>query len=272
MLNQEVNSSIAGAGFLGKKSTLVNVFLAVLIIFAVALTVSTIVGIQNKIKEGRYIGQEIETKNTLVVSGRGEVYGQPDLALISFAVVSEAKTVAEAMSQNSQKMNAVIAFVKNQGVEDKDLKTTTFSLRPRYEWREENISSQRQLVGYEARQELEVKMRAMDKIGGLIEGAAAAGANQIGDLQFTIDNREELERKAREEAVKDAKDRAKELASLLEVNLVRITNFNEESQAPRSYALESLAVADMGKTAEAPQIETGENKIEITVSITYEIN
>ncbi len=269
MLNQETNSSIAG--FWGKKSTPVNVFLAVLIIFTAALTVSTIVGIQNKIKEGRYIGQEIETKNTLVVSGRGEAYGKPDLALISFAVVSEAKTVAEAMAQNSQKMNAVIAFVKNQGVEDKDLKTTTFSLRPRYEWRE-NLSSQRQLVGYEARQQLEVKVRAMDKIGRLIEGATAAGANQIGDLQFTIDNREELEREARKEAVKDAKDRAKELASLLGVNLVRITNFNEESQVPRPYALESLAAMDMGKEAEAPQIETGENKIEITVSITYEIN
>ena len=259
------------AGFWGKKSTLVNVFLAVLIIFAVALTVSTVVGIQNKIKEGRYIGQEIETKNTLVVLGRGEVYGKPDLALISFAVSSEAKTVAEAMTQNSQKMNAVIAFVKNQGVEDKDLKTTTFSLRPHYEWRED-FSPQRQLVGYEARQELEVKVRAMDKIGRLIEGATAAGANQIGDLQFTIDNREELERKAREEAVKNAKDRAKELASLLGVNLVRITNFNEESQAPRPYALESLAAVDMKEAAEAPQIETGENKIEITVSITYEIN
>jgi len=269
MLNQEINSPMAG--FWGKKSTLANVFLAVLIIFAVALTVSTVVGIQNKIKEGRYIGQEIETKNTLVVSGRGEAYGKPDLALISFAVVSEAKTVAEAMAQNSQKMNAVIQFVKSQGVEDKDLKTTTFSLRPRYEWRED-LSSQRQLVGYEARQQLEVKVRAMDKIGRLVEGASAAGANQIGDLQFTIDNREELERKAREEAVKNAKDRAKELASLLGVNLVRITNFNEESQAPRPYALESLAVVDMKEAAEAPQIETGENKIEITVSITYEIN
>ncbi|MBP8591578.1 SIMPL domain-containing protein [Candidatus Shapirobacteria bacterium] len=259
------------AGFWGKKSALVNIFLAVLTIFAVALTVSTIVGIQNKIKEGRYIGQEIETKNTLVVSGRGEAYGKPDLALISFAVVSEAKTVAEAMAQNSQKMNAVIQFVKSQGVEDKDLKTTTFSLRPRYEWRED-LSSQRQLVGYEARQQLEVKVRAMDKIGRLVEGASAAGANQIGDLQFTIDNREELERKAREEAVKNAKDRAKELASLLGVNLVRITNFNEENQVPRPYALESLAAVDMKEGTEVPQIETGENKIEITVSITYEIN
>ena len=260
------------AGFLKKKSTLANVFLAVLIIFTAALTVSTVVGIQNKIKEGRYIGQEIETKNTLVVSGRGEAYGKPDLALISFAVASEAKTVAEAMAQNSQKMNAVIAFVKNQGVEDKDLKTTTFSLRPRYEWREENISSQRQLVGYEARQELEVKVRAMDKIGRLVEGATAAGANQIGDLQFTIDNREELEKEAREEAVKDAKDRAKELASLLGVNLVRITNFSEESQAP-TYSLQTFnALEKAGDEKEAPQIETGENKIEITVNITYEIN
>ncbi|MBP8591121.1 SIMPL domain-containing protein [Candidatus Shapirobacteria bacterium] len=268
MINQEITSVVKG---FKDKGLLLNALLAVLVIFVATLTVSAVAGIQNKIKEGKYIGQEIETKNTLAVSGRGEVYGKPDLALISFSVVAEAKTVAEAMAQNSQKMNAVIKFVKSQGVEEKDLKTTTFSLRPRYEWRE-NLSSQRQLVGYEARQELEAKVREMEKIGSLIEGTAAAGANQLGDLQFMIDNREELEKEAREKAVKDAKDKAKELASLLGVNLVRITNFSEESQIPRPYALESLATVDMKGAVETPQIEAGENKIEITVTLTYEIN
>ena len=95
----------------------------ILVIFLAVLTVSTIVGIQNKIKEGRYIGQEIESKNTISVSESGEVYAKPDLALINLSVRTEKKTVSQAMADNTEKMNQIIDFVKDNEVEEKDLKT-----------------------------------------------------------------------------------------------------------------------------------------------------
>ena len=259
-----------------KKKTLLVAFVVLLNIFLAVLIISTTVDIQNKIKEGRYIGQEIETKNKITVSDTGEIYAKPDLALISFSVKTEAKTVAKAMSENTERMNGIIDFVKGEGVEEKDLKTTSFNIYPRYEWREElgippYPEGKRVLVGYEVTQSLQVKIRDMEKIGEIIEGATAAGANQVGALQFTIDKQDELKAEARKQAIDKAKAKAKELASQLGVNLVRITNFSESSALPRYYGLEFEQMA--GKSgAEAPQIETGENKITVTVTITYEID
>ncbi len=246
-----------------------KIVLPVLTALLIVLTVSIAVGIPNKVKQG--------AGHTISVSGTGEVYAKPDLALTSFSVVEEAKTVVEAMQENTEKMNAIIALMKEQGVDDKDLKTTNFSIYPRYEWRRETVEwpypeGERVLVGYEVSQSLQVKIRDLTKIGELIEGATTAGANQVGSLQFTIDNQDALKNQAREQAIDKAKDKAKELASQLGVGLVRVTNFSEGSAAPRYYALDMAESSVGGKGGEAPQIETGENKIEVTVTITYEIN
>lgn len=243
-----------------------NLLICVLTAFLIALTISTVIDIKNKIQE---------TENTITVSATGEVYAKPDLALTTFSVITEAKTVAEAMSGNTEKMNAIIDFMKGEGVEDKDLKTTSFNIYPRYEWYEKGTcippcpQGKRVLVGYEVRQSLQVKIRDMEKIGTIVEGGTGAGANQVSDLQFTIDNQDELKKQARANAIEKAKAKASELASQLGVNLVRISNFSESSTFPRYYGLEKVAVPEAG---EELQIETGEDKIEVTVIITYEIN
>jgi len=262
--------------FKGRKKCLFISFIVVLNILLVFLIVWLGVGIHNKIKEGKYIGRDIESRDTITVSDKGEVYAKPDLALVNFSVITEAKTVEEAMADNTENMNAVIEFIKGQGVEDKDLKTTSFNIYPRYEWQEKATcvppcpSGKRVLVGYEIRQSLQVKIRDMGKIGEIIEGATTSGANEVGNLQFTIDNQDELKKQARDEAIEKAKVKAQELALKLGVNLVRITNFSESGVVPRFYAFEESMVGIGG--GEAPQIETGENKIEVTVTITYEIN
>ncbi len=254
----------------GKKN-LIIILVVILSIFLLVLTISNIVSIQNKIKQGKYIGQDVESRNTISVTGTGEIYAKPDLALISFSVVIEAKTVGEAMSQNTEKMNNIISFIKEQGVESKDLKTTSFNIYPRYDYdRTSSIypSGKRVLVGYEVTQQLEVKIKDLDKTGQIIEGAANSGANQVGNLRFTIENQDELKKQAREEAIEEAKTKAKELAGQLEVKLVRIISFSESGYVPMIYSELTM----LGKGGAAPDIETGENKISVNVNITYEIN
>lgn len=252
-----------------KHKGLLLLFLTILCLFFIVLTVSTIVGISNKIKESR---------NRITVTDTGEIYAKPDLALMDFSVVTEEKTVSEAMSKNVEKMNKIIAVLKEQGIEEKDLKTVSFNIYPRYEyWQEEKClvppcpSGKRVLVGYEVRQTLEVKIRSLDKIGLVIEKATALGANQVGDLQMTIDNQDELKKQARAEAIEEAKAKAENLASQLEVKLTRIVNFAETSYVPL-YGLEKGVAVEGGiGGAGTPTIETGENKITVTVTITYEI-
>jgi len=249
------------------------VFGVLSILFLLVLIIWFGVGTFNKIKEGEYIGKNIEERNLITVSGTGEVYAKPDLALISFSVVTEKKEVSEAMKENAEKMNKIINSLKEKEVEEKDLKTTTFSVNPRYEWRDLEFSKgERVLVGYEVRQVLEVKIRNLEKIGEIIKTATNAGANQVSGLQLTIDKQEELQSQARKEAIEKAKQRAGELAEQLGIKLVRITSFNEGwTTYPIRYDFMKESAIGMGGE-ESPQIETGENKIEISVTITYEIN
>ncbi|MCX6737843.1 MAG: SIMPL domain-containing protein [Candidatus Parcubacteria bacterium] len=257
-----------------------GIFNLALILLFVALIVYVSVGASNQIKTGRYIGQDVVSKNTITVSGEGEIYAKPDLALDTFTVTTEAKTVEKAVTDNTGKMNAIIDAMKALGIEDKDLKTTSFNIYPRYEYKTDySVQTDvwpkpetRVLVGYEVNQSLEVKIRDMTKVGDVLQKAVDAGANQVGGLQFTIDDPDTLKDQARDEAIKQAKDKAEILANQLGVKLTKITNFSEGGYYPQPLYYDSSSAKGMGELSATPDIQTGENKITVNVSITYEIN
>lgn len=263
------------------KKPFVSAFILILSVFFVFLTIWVLVGTLNKIKEGKTIGREI--RDSISVSGTGEVYAKPDLAMIDISVITEKKTVDEAVSENATKMNAVISAVKGLGVEEKDIKTTTFSVNPRYEYLKEGATaviepaiyssvSRRTLVGYEVSQKIEVKIRDLSKVGAITEAATSAGANDTGNLYFTIENRDQFENAAKEEAIKKAKEKADSLSAQLGVKLGRIINFYENSYYPVEKSMDAAGLGGASSIAPAvPDIQTGENKITANVTIVYEI-
>ncbi len=92
--------------------------------FLAAIFLSEVVDIKEKIQT---------SENTITVSDTGTIYAKPDLAITTFSVITEAKTVGEAVAENTKNMNNIINSVKSQGVADKDLKTINFYIYPRYE-------------------------------------------------------------------------------------------------------------------------------------------
>ncbi len=238
----------------------------------------------NAVKENKYIGRDAAGMSSITVSGKGEVYASPDLATMDFSVLSESKTVAEAMEDNTRKMNAIIDAVKSLGVADDDLRTSGFNINPHYDYIETNPettemrvyypSGKRQLSGYDITQTLTVKVRQdnMSKVGQIIQEAAASGANQVGDLQFTIDKPEVLQEQARKQAIEEAKAKAAVLAQQLEVKLGDITGYSEGGYYP-TYTTNYAKGMEMDAVQESatPAIQTGQNKIESSVNITYEI-
>lgn len=256
-----------------------KILLLSLSIFFAFLTFLVLVFTLSQIKQWGYIGQEILTKNTITISGQGEIFTKPDLAIVSFSVISEAKDVQVAISENTEKMNNIINFMKKNKVEDRDLKTIAFRVNPRYEWHDNEKNNRirrgkRVLVGYEVRQSLEVKIRDMEKIGTIVQGGVDFGANQVGSLQFTIDNKKKFKVQAREQAIIEAKEKARVLASQLGIELVRIVNFSEAgqqriSQFKRGVVFEEMAAPTFDSLM--PEVEVGENKIQAIVYITYEI-
>ncbi len=255
--------------FMGDKKFSITVY-AFIIILAVFLLASA----AYKVK----MIESVRNENTITILGEGEVYAKPDLAIADFSVVNEALTVEKAVSDNAEKMNSVIKALKEKGIDDKDVKTTTFYLSPRYEYKQTETeimsypSSKRVLVGYELTQGIEVKIRDLSKIGAIIESATNSGANEVGDLQLKIDKDDDFKKQARESAIKDAKEKASELAKQVGIKLGKIVNFSESNAMPVYYDSQVYGKGGGEATSSiAPSIQPGQNKITSVVSITYEI-
>lgn len=241
-----------------------------LAIFTIVLIVAGIVWIQGKIKENKYVGEGLSNKNTINVTGTGKIYVKPDLALVSLSVVTESTKVIDAQNENAQKMNDVIGFFKNDlGIQDKDLKTTNYDIYPEYTYTKDG---QRNFLGYKVDQTLEIKIRDLSKVGDVLQGATEKGANEVGSIQFTIEDLEKTKVDARKSAINDAKEKAQTLALQLGVKLGKIVSFYESSYTPLyTPSVMTKEASGLGGEGTTPDIQTGENEISVNVSVTYEI-
>jgi len=209
--------------------------------------------------------------DVISVTGTGEIYVTPDIGLVNMSVVAKNDDVSVATSESSKKMNAIIEYLKGNGVEEKDIKTTSFSIYPVYAWEEK--TGRRNLDGYEVSQTIEVKIRDLSKVGDIISNATELGANNVSSLSFTIDDDEKVKEDAKELAIKDARAKAKNLEKSLGVKLVKIVNFSEGTYPTYSYDsyYKSASGATEMLSSVAPTIQTGQNKITSTVTITYSV-
>ena len=199
---------------------------------------------------------------TVSFAGEGKVKAEPDTAKVDIGLVTEGKDTISVQNENSSKMNAVIKFLKERGIGEADIKTSNYSLSPKYEYGKGKSS----LVGYVLNQNLTVTVRNLDKIGEILDGAVSSGANQINSVSLFVDKPEELKNKAREEAVKNAKEKAKSISQIAGFRLGRLVNFQENLFGEPPVFFETMA---KGGAAPAPQIEPGSQEIKVNVTLTY---
>ncbi len=218
------------------------------------------------------------TGSTISVTGEGKANLVPDIATFSFTVSADGLTASEAQSLVTPKMNAILAALKELGVEDKDINTSDYSLWPKYRY--ENIAcspsycppSKQVEDGFTANHNVTVKIRNRDIANLAIGAAGDKGATNISNLVFTVDDPSKLLMEARKVAIEDAKAQAKELAKSLDVKLVRITGFYEESGGyPRPYAAYGGKSVEMTTMDSAPNIPIGEQETDVRVTVTFEI-
>ncbi|MFL1874238.1 SIMPL domain-containing protein, partial [Hansschlegelia beijingensis] len=142
------------------------------------------------------------------VVGEGSVSAVPDLAMVTSGVVSRAPTAAAALKANAAAMTKVMAALKDAGVEERDIATSGLSVQPQYDYGDGSAPRTPKLVGYEVRNAVTVRSRALDKIGDLIDSLVTAGSNQIENLAFEVSDRSEKLDGARREAMADARRKA----------------------------------------------------------------
>ena len=214
--------------------------------------------------------------NTINVDAMAEVVAVPDVATFNFGVVEESESVEQAQESASKKMNLAIAFLKENGIEEKDIKTTDFSANPKYQYSTcrsfDCPPSTRELVGYEVRQTVQVKVRDTSKAGQILAGITSQEVSNISGLSFTVDDTEALKEQARNEAVQKARAKAEALADSLGVKIKKLVSFSEDSSGGPIYMeAKAYGIGGSADSAIAPELPVGENTITSRVYITYEI-
>ncbi|MGE5426086.1 MAG: SIMPL domain-containing protein [Bacillota bacterium] len=214
-----------------------------------------------------------DSEDRFSVSGSGTVYAKADIANISVGLKTEAKkTAAEATAESTRKMDAVINALKALGIEEKDIKTSNYSLQPIYDWLE---GRGQVLRGYEVNQNVDVKVRDLAKIGDVIAKTTEQGANQIGGVNFTIDDEFELKNQARELAIQKAKEKASLIAQQAGMELGEVKGVLESSDMPVVNLMYSNArkemAADTAMNQAAPNIQVGQNEIRAEVTLIYDV-
>lgn len=217
---------------------------------------------------------------SFTVSGQGKATSIPDVAELNFSVVSEGgKDIASLQSQNSSKMNAAIDLVKSKGVDSKDVKTSSYSITPRYQ----NYSCRpsdsagaitcppSQIVGYSVSQTVTAKVRDFSKIGEILSGVVDKGANSVSGPYFTMDDPNGPQNEARAKAIQNAEERAKVIARAGNFRIGRLLSIEDQGQIYYpTYGLGAEITADKS-AATPPVIEPGSQESTVNVVLRYEI-
>lgn len=214
-------------------------------------------------------------KDTIVVSGKGDVTTKPDIATVSFSVMEENMDVSKASDAVNTKMANILASLKKNGVVEADIKTTGYNIYPRYDYVNSAVypyGGKQKLAGYDVTENISLKIRDLTKAGAIVSDLGTLGITDMSGLNFTNDKYDDLVLQARDAAIKDAREQAEKLAKSLGVRLGKIVSYSEGGYSPMPYydRATSMGAAPMMAKSEAV-LPTGENKITSNVSITYEI-
>jgi len=210
---------------------------------------------------------------TLVsVSAHAEVRKAPDVAVVSTGITSLAADANTAIRSNAEQMQLLMAALKAAGIAGKDVQTSGVSLNPDYQY---VASRPPRIKGYYASNTVNVTVREIGALGGLLDALVAAGANQINGPSFDIADKDAVLDEARGLALAKARTRADSYAKRLGLRVLRVVSVDETGgrAAPILHAMRGRAVAEQAATdaaANAP-IAPGENVLGLNLDVVYEL-
>jgi uncharacterized protein YggE len=212
-----------------------------------------------------------QPRRTLAVTGTAEVSVKPDICYISFGVETiHEKSAREAYRINAELMNALSAAVKATGIEPKDIQTSSFSVTPQYRSEED---SRRFFEGYRVHHSLDVNVRDLEKASAVLDAGMEAGATQVNNVTFAVENPKKYTADARVEAVKAAAAKAQTMADLTGVKLGKPITISESEPGGYNqlYAQSNVSFDRASGGEDTPSLQPGQFKLTRTVYITYEI-
>ncbi|HUL86651.1 MAG TPA: SIMPL domain-containing protein [Pseudolabrys sp.] len=201
------------------------------------------------------------TERLVTVTGEATVAVAPDAAVIRIGVNSQDKTAREASEANAKQMTTVLAAIKDIGIADRDIQTSRLSLQPQYD---PNKSGTPRLTGFQATNQVTVRIRDIEKLPVLLDRAIAAGANEMSGIEFVVSEQSKLLDRARDDAIADARRKAELFAQAAGSKIGHVVAITEEGLAATPRPMQTMR-------AGAVPIAPGEQTLRAAVTVSYEL-
>jgi len=206
------------------------------------------------------------------VSGHGEVFAAPDIAILQLGISAQRASVAEAQSEAATAMDKVMTAIKEGGIASKDIQTQQFSIQQVTKWDQDK--QEQVVIGYRVDNMVVAKIMNIDNTGSIIDAVAVAGGDytRIDSISFSIDDPSDYKKEARDKAMADAKAKAEQLANLGGVKLGKPTYITESISYPVYPSPIRVEGAISAPAAPVTSISPGEMKITLDVQVAYAIS
>jgi len=204
----------------------------------------------------------------VMVGGNSIVQAQPDTAIVTIAVVTQAKQALDAQQQNATKTDAVIRALKAAAGTGAEIKTSGYSLQPQRVYKEGQPPT---ITGYEARNSVTVTTSELNKLGSIVDAAAQAGSNEVSGIAFTLRQDRQARDRALSEATREAMSKAQVIAQALGGRVVRVVEVQEEGFQRPPQPLDQTQNFMMKREAMATPIEVGSLDITSRVQLIAEV-
>lgn len=204
---------------------------------------------------------------TISVNGSGTISLDPDMATINIGVHTENSDAQQAVADNNAQAQEVMDVLKNFGIAERDISTSNFSIYPRQDYDNEGkITS----ITYVVDNSVQVKVRDLSTIGGVLDAAVSAGANSINGIQFGVEDSSAAYNDALEAAVVNARGRAEVLAQAAGVELGEVQSISSSVSGGPIPIYQDVRMSAEAAAAEVP-ISPGQTQITVDVSMVYAI-
>lgn len=207
---------------------------------------------------------------TITVTAQGMTTATPDLAEITFSVVSQGQSPQTLEANNTGKMNAALQFLTAQNIATSDIATTGYDLEPTYNYGKDG--QQGSITGYTLTQTVTVKIHDLANVATVLGGLAPLGVNQIGGVTFTFNDPDEFVAVARADAMNKAEAKAVQMAGQAGAGLGQVVSVSENSYVPQPFPVYNTAMpmaAMAASGASTPNIQPGSQNVTDNVTITY---
>ena len=217
---------------------------------------------------------QIATQNPVIeLSVFEQIEIEPDMATISTGVQTDADTAVEALRRNSAEMERLGALIRALGIPARDIQTASINLNPRYDYNNRGNQPPR-FLGYQASNQVTVKLRDLDRVGEVLDAMVEAGATNINGPQFSIEDDEAAKAQARSNALERGRAQAEEYARLAGYSGVRLLQVAEAIRGSSGSMAKDEAIVVSGSrmtAAPPPPVAPGVVSTGVGIALTYEM-